>query len=133
MFVIIKKGEIVKSKLHKTNQGPQLVLIYYKLILFIKRIFFRRNLADEAYRLISQSDVPKTVCANYVLSWLFTDSNHQTQTERKEGSKNEAFTSTVKNLNVNLGSSSKGALTNCVREQKNIQRSFSVPTAVDVQ
>ena len=60
MFVIIKKGEIVKSKIYKTNQGPQLVLIYYKLILFMKK-FFRRNIADEAYRLIAQSEVPKTV------------------------------------------------------------------------
>ena len=67
MFVIIKKGEIVKSKSFKTNQGPHLVLIYYKLILFMKKIF-RRNIADEAYRLIAQSDVPKTVCANYILS-----------------------------------------------------------------
>ena len=67
MFVIIKKGEIVKSKMYKTNQGPQLVLIYYKLILFMKRIFQTQE-ADEAYRLILQSDVPKTVCANYVLS-----------------------------------------------------------------
>ena len=29
----------VKSKLYKTNQGPQLVLINYKLILFMMRIF----------------------------------------------------------------------------------------------
>ena len=35
MFVIIKKGEIVKSKSSKTNQGPHLVLIYYKLIFMV--------------------------------------------------------------------------------------------------
>ena len=71
----------VKSKLYKTNQDPQLVLINYKLILFIRRIFQTQE-ADEPYHLIVQFDVPKTVCANYVLSWLFTDSNHQTQTEQ---------------------------------------------------
>ena len=40
--------DYVKSKWTKTNQGPQLVLIYYKLIYFMKRIF-QTQTADEAF------------------------------------------------------------------------------------
>ena len=62
MFVIIKKGEIVRSKCYKMNQGPHLVLIYYKLIFMVSdgRENFQTEEADESYRLIIQSDAAKT-------------------------------------------------------------------------
>ncbi len=68
MFVIIKNGEIVKSKSSKTNQGPHLVLIYYKLIFIISdgRENFQTEEADESYRLIIRSDAVKTICAAIV-------------------------------------------------------------------
>ena len=80
MFVIIKKGEIVKSKSSKMNQGPHLVLIYYKLIfmvsdgreIFRRKNWFRRKRNDQteaakgSYRLIIQSDAVKTDCADIV-------------------------------------------------------------------
>ena len=93
MFVIIKKGQIVKSKSSKTNQGPHLVLIYYKLILFSNRNVsderenFQTEEADESYRLIIQSDAVKTECTNNVLSWLFTNSNQSDADETRKGSK----------------------------------------------
>ena len=99
MFVIIKKGEIVKSKWYKTNQGPQLVLIYYKLIYFYEENFSDAN-CRRSTRLISQSDVPKTVCANFALSWLF----YRFQSSDVKGTKErrpEVTISTVLNLNVN--------------------------------
>ena len=58
MFVIIKKGEIVKSKSSQTNQGPQLVLIYYKTYFIGEK--FQTKEADDSYRLNISSDQYQT-------------------------------------------------------------------------
>ena len=98
MFVIIKKGEIVKSKSSKTNQGPHLVLIYYKLIFMVsdgREIFRRKNCfrrkknvqteaAEGSYRLMIQSDSVKTECALYRLKLVVYRSDAIRRRRNKE-------------------------------------------------
>ena len=72
MFVIIKKGEIVKSKSSQTNQGPQLVLIYYKTYFILLEKIFRRKKQTIPivwiYRLISIRRKKQTKC----IVWFFS-------------------------------------------------------------
>ena len=92
MFVIIKNGEIVKSKSSKTNQGPHLVLIYYKLIFMVSdgRIVsdgkenVQTEAAEESYRLIIQSDAVKTECALYRLKLVVYRSDAIRRRRNKE-------------------------------------------------
>ena len=82
MFVIIKKGEIIKSKWTKTNQESPIGFNYYKLIYFMKRIFQTKT-ANEAFVWCYSLSVSKTVWTNFALSWLF----YRFQSSAAEGTK----------------------------------------------
>ena len=111
-----------------------MVLIYYKTY-FIGEKFqtkeaddsYRLNIssdqhqtkeADEVYRLILQSEVPKTECANIVLNLVVCrDSNlSDANGTRTEKHVRQFLFNGHKASSTTSGSSSKDALTNCVRE-----------------